>query len=221
MSFKIKDCALVAIATDYRAQNLSELRSCLIDVPPASIYYHFWGGLLRPRFDDPEYNNDFSVWAYRSLHDVVLAERLAIVDPTEFSSLESLRADLVEIIEDRLDESGWIGWAPAQTAFHFLRSQIVVFDTHRRVESPQELLKVLPSLSGASIFYHFTELIKNSPAEEFGVAGLRGCWFCGGARTIRGGRRRRCGDSTPSAGGSPEGYPAGPRQFDPDGRWSG
>ncbi len=163
MSFKIKDCALVAIATDFRAQNLSELRNCLLDVPPSSIYYHFWGGLLRPRFDDPEYNNDFSVWAYRSMHDLVLAERLAIVDPTEFSGLESLRADLVEIIEDRLDESGWIGWAPAQKPFHFLRSQIVVFDTHRRVETPRELLDVLPSLSGASIFYHFIDARRRMP----------------------------------------------------------
>ncbi|MFZ0429954.1 MAG: DUF5752 family protein [Acidobacteriota bacterium] len=163
MSFKIKDCALSAIATDFRAHNLSELRNCLVDVPPASVYYHFWGCLLRPRFDDPEYINDFAVWAYRALHDVVLAERLSIVDPTEFSDLELLRTELLEILEERLDESEWVGWAPAGSPFHFLRSQIVVFDTNRRVESPQELFAALPSLSGASVFYHFIDARRRNP----------------------------------------------------------
>jgi hypothetical protein len=56
--FLFKDCALIAIAIGERARNLRELRERLHDIDPNSIYYHFWGGLLRPRFDDPEYHQD-------------------------------------------------------------------------------------------------------------------------------------------------------------------
>ena len=48
--FIVKDCALIAIATGIRAQNLRELRDRLRDIDLNCVYYHFWGGLLRPRF---------------------------------------------------------------------------------------------------------------------------------------------------------------------------
>ena len=67
--FAIKDCALVSIATGRRAQNLRELRDNIVTIHPGSIYYHFWGVLLRPSFDDPEYNNDFAVWVRHALND--------------------------------------------------------------------------------------------------------------------------------------------------------
>jgi len=59
--FAVKDCALIAIATGERAHNLRELRDRLETTRPGCIYHHFWGGLLRPSFDDPEYQNDFAV----------------------------------------------------------------------------------------------------------------------------------------------------------------
>jgi len=65
--FAVKDCALAAISTGQRAQNLKELRERLIGIHPGAVYYHFWGGALRPRFDDPEYNNDFASWARHAL----------------------------------------------------------------------------------------------------------------------------------------------------------
>ncbi|MBN2762670.1 MAG: hypothetical protein JXR41_06240, partial [Bacteroidales bacterium] len=63
------DCALIAIATGEKAQNLRELGDKLRHIHPGCIHYHFWGNLLRPQFDDPEYQNDFAVWASHSLHD--------------------------------------------------------------------------------------------------------------------------------------------------------
>lgn len=56
--FFIKDCMLIALATSKRAQNLRELKDHLHDISQNSIYYHFWGGLLRARFDNPEYHNE-------------------------------------------------------------------------------------------------------------------------------------------------------------------
>jgi hypothetical protein len=55
---------------------------------PDLMYFHFWAGLLRPHFLDPEYPNDFGAWAYHSLHDKILAERLSIINPADFASLD-------------------------------------------------------------------------------------------------------------------------------------
>jgi len=117
--FAVKDCALLTISQGERAQNLRELRDRIRSVHPGSIYHHFWGGLLRPVFDDPEYRNDFAVWASRGLHDIRLAERLAIVDPTSFAILEDLRQELLEVVEERLEESEFVPWPKPTSSFFF------------------------------------------------------------------------------------------------------
>jgi hypothetical protein len=155
--FAVKDCALIAIATGERAHNLRELRDRLETTRPGCIYHHFWGGLLRPSFDDPEYQNDFAVWAYHGLHDRFLAERLALIDPTELADMEELRRELIEIIEERLDENELVPWASAHQQFHFIRSQIIVFDTRIRISEPEELKGHIPQLTVGSIFYHFVD----------------------------------------------------------------
>lgn len=155
--FDIKDCALAAIATGQKAQNLKELRDIIRSVVPGSIYYHFWGGLLRPRFDEPEYNNDFASWVRHSLHDKSLAERLSMIHPTEFPDLEDLRRELLDTIEERLDTSDYFLWSEPDRQFHFITSQIVVFDTHKVISEPRELVAVMPSMTASSIFYHFID----------------------------------------------------------------
>jgi len=161
--FVIKDCTLAAIATGRRAQNLRELRDGLLTVHPGSIYYHFWGGLLRPSFDDPEYNNDFASWVRHRLHDARLAERLGVIDPADFGHMEELRQELIDVIEQRLDESEFLSWAPRDHQFHFIRAQTVVFDTHRRLEHPRELAATVPGLSVGSIYYHVIDARRREP----------------------------------------------------------
>ncbi len=133
------------------------MRDRLETTRPGCIYHHFWGGLLRPSFDDPEYQNDFAVWAYHGLHDRFLAERLALVDPTDFDDLEDLRRELIEIIEERLDENELVSWTAAHQQFQFIRSQIVVFDTGIRISEPEELKELIPQLTVGSVFYHFVD----------------------------------------------------------------
>ena len=45
----------------------------------------------------------------------------------------------------------------------FLTSQIVVFDTKKRVNTPKELLKILPHISSSSIFYHVIDARRRTP----------------------------------------------------------
>jgi len=155
--FEIKDCALAAIATGQKAQNLRELRNNLDSVVPGSIVYHFWAGKLRPRFDDPEFNNDFASWARHALHDKILAERLGMIDPTSFDRFEDMKQELLDIIEERLDESEHVPWATGDQQFYFITSQIVVFSSRRTIVEPVELVSVVPEMTSSSIFYHFID----------------------------------------------------------------
>lgn len=155
--FAIRDCALVALATGKKARLLQEFRSELAGIDAATIYYHFWGGLLQPRFEEREYNNDFAGWVRHGIHDAVLAERLAALDPTGFTDLEALRQEIIELIDVRLDEVEHLFWVRASEQFEFICSQIVVFDTEKQLTHPVELATAIPTLSTSSIFYHFID----------------------------------------------------------------
>lgn len=155
--FAVMDCALASLAVGRRAQSLRELKTQIQEVPPDSLYHHFWGTLLRPRFSDREYNNDFASWARHSLHDNRLAERLAVIDPTDYPDLEGLRAELVDVIDERLDESETVPSARVDQMFYFLRSIVVVFDTYVRIEHPRDLGAAVAGMSTGSVFYHFID----------------------------------------------------------------
>ena len=150
--FYCKDCALSAIAIGEKAQNLQELYNKLSSVHPGSVYYHFWGGRLRPHYEIREYHNDYAMWAYHSLRDQTLAERLAVIDPIEFDDLELLRGEVLSTIETRLDEIEQIPWTPKVPYFHFVRSTIVVFDTNYCIAHPRDLVQILPKLASEEPF---------------------------------------------------------------------
>jgi hypothetical protein len=118
---------------------------------------------LRPRFDEPEYNNDFAEWVHHAFQDDILAERLSVIDPDRFVNLEALRQELLEVIEHRLDVIETLAWSKPDMQFHFVRSQIVVFDTHDTIDDPTQLLEVISKMSVGSIFYHFIDARRRSP----------------------------------------------------------
>lgn len=160
--FVLKDCTLIAIATGQRAITLPELYNRLGVITSESLYFHFWGGLLQPRFEEREYNNDFASWIRHELHDLKLAEQLSVIDPTEFPDLEDMRQRILEYIEERLVESEYLQWTRASQPFEFIRSQIVIFNTQKTLSRPEELTDIVPKLSPSSIFYHYIDSRRRS-----------------------------------------------------------
>lgn len=156
-SFVVKNCSLASIATGDKANSLIELRDKLFSVEEGCIYFHFWGGRMKPQHVHSQYHNDFASWVFHRLHDATLAEKLSIIDPTNFDSLEDLRHDLIETIEQRLDEEEFVRWTKREDAFYFVQSLIVVFDSTIVIPHPDELVNILPQLPPSSIFYHFIE----------------------------------------------------------------
>lgn len=155
--FHVKDCALAAIATGSRAQSLGEFRDRIKTIPAESIYYHFWRQSIETSLVPGSFYNDFSHWAHYQLHDDILAERIALIDPSEYVDLEKLRSDILDIIENRLDERDGAALCSYADSFHFIRSKIVVFNTPYKIEHPKDLAKTIPIVSRSSIFYHFID----------------------------------------------------------------
>lgn len=162
-AFQVKDCVLITVATGVNAFTLKELRDGLKRVGEQSVFHHFWGGLLEPRFEEREYNNDFASWVRHSAHEAALAEQLAMVDPTTAADLEDLRGQVIDLIDNHLDSSDYLAWVRASSRFDFLRSQIVVFETDAHARSPRELIGLIPGLSDGSIFYHLIDARRRSP----------------------------------------------------------
>ncbi|HET9481665.1 MAG TPA: DUF5752 family protein [Candidatus Polarisedimenticolia bacterium] len=161
--FEVKDCALITLALGRTAQNLLELRERITAVPAESLYHHIYHTLLRPTFDDPEFRNDFALWARRELHDHHLAEQLGVIDPADFEDLESLRQGLLDVIEGRLAEIDHVPFASPGGEFQFMRSQVVVFSDGRRASTPGELAELIPRLEAGCIFFHFIEARRRPP----------------------------------------------------------
>lgn len=162
-AFEIRDCAVISLATGHRVLTLMELRDRLADIGSDSIYCHFWGRLLQASFEHREFNNDFAAWARHELHDHVLAERLAVLDPSEVPDPEALRTALLEVLDDRIDEDPYMARRLATREFHFLSAQVVTFETGRLAHRPEELARIAPELSVGSVFYHFVEARRRHP----------------------------------------------------------
>lgn len=155
--FELMDCAIITLATGKRAINLRELRENIASIEESSMNYHFFDNLLRPSFDDPEFRNDFALWAKHSLHDGKLAEKLGMINPIMFENMGEVRTNLLDVIDDHLSERAHIPFARQDQEFHFLKSKMVIFDAGRRFGSAEELGAFVPNMGTGSIFYHFIE----------------------------------------------------------------
>lgn len=155
--FSVRDCSLISLSTGIVARTLNEFQLHLKHVPESSIYHHFWGNRLQPKFDEPEYQNDLAGWVRHAVHDIRLAEQLAMVDPTKHATLEDLRKELLFIIDQHLSGDGATAWIPARMPFFFTRSNIVIFDTQVRLNTTQELPEAVSEFSASSVFFHFID----------------------------------------------------------------
>ncbi|MEW6218363.1 MAG: DUF5752 family protein [Thermodesulfobacteriota bacterium] len=163
--FVIRDCALLIRMSGLPAAvNLRELRERLAVASPAVLYHHFCETPLVPSFDNPDYRNDFAVWAKFHLGDRVLAERLGTIDPYAYPDLEALREQVVELLDQRLSEVFVVPQAPVGSELFFMEATTVVFDTGRRVARPEELCRAVERMTTSSVYYHFLEARRRTRA---------------------------------------------------------
>ena len=154
-AFKVMDCALIAIATGEKAQNLRELRDMLkLSIPGVFIITSgevFFILILMIR----NFKTILQCGPHDNLHDSKVSEQLSIIDPNLFKDIEDLRQEVVEIIEERLSESEHVPWVKTGQEFHFIRSQIVIFDTGISYSDPEDFLDIIPKMSSGEHVFSF------------------------------------------------------------------
>ncbi len=140
-----------------RAENERQLAELIEQVPLDSIYYHTHGFLLRHKFVAGLYPNDFATWVAAHVGDRALGERLAMVDPAEFPDLQTLREELVAVIDDHLRSLSIVPGTILGDPFEFLQSRIVEIPTGVQARTLPEFRHALLEVDVSAIYHHLVE----------------------------------------------------------------
>jgi len=155
--FAFAGCIELRQTLDVHALDVRELLRCLAEVPADSIFFHTFGYFLRHRPFTTAYGNDFGRWAALEIGDRALAERLAVVDPFAFPTVEGLREHLVTIVQDHLRGREAEGRVEFDRAFHFQRSHIVEVPLGITATTLAEFRTGLASADESAIYLHTVE----------------------------------------------------------------
>ena len=156
-SFQFVGCIELRQSVDRRALDERELMDRLEEVPAGSVFYHTHGYFLRHRPLTTAYGNDFATWVAVQVRDQALAERLAVVNPFDFASLEELREELVSIIDDYLTHRSSVPRVEFGEAFFFQQSHIVEVELGPPVTTLPEFRAGLAEVDASAIYVHLVE----------------------------------------------------------------
>jgi len=137
-----------------RARDERELMEALEQVPAESIYYHTDSVFLRRASGATVYANDFANWVGAQIGDHVLAERLGMVDPFQFGTLEDLREELVSIVAEHIADLSPVPRVVFGEPFFFVRSHLVEVPTGLEVRTLAEFRRAAAEVDMSAIYLH-------------------------------------------------------------------
>jgi hypothetical protein len=143
---------LVRIGTQ-TAQTLRELDQGLRACPDDSIFYHTFQSLEAHHYTS--FSNDFAQWALTACNEPALAERLAVIDLREVVSLSDLRASLVDIVAQHLQENSRAGDHRSFETFYFCQACQITVPFGPPVFTLEDLAAGIRLLGHQSLHYHF------------------------------------------------------------------
>jgi hypothetical protein len=155
--FQFTGCSELHEILGKTAEDERRLVELIEEVPLDSIYFHTHSYFLRHSYVDRVYPNDFAQWVAMEVRDLVLGERLAVVDPFAFSNLESLREELLSIIDDHLSRMPIVPRVIYGTPFHFSQSRILKVPTGLQVGTLRAFRHALAEVEVSAIYYHVFE----------------------------------------------------------------
>ncbi len=155
--FVFTGCVEVRQALQRTAIDERELMDRLEEVPAGSIFYHTHGYFLRHRPITTAYGNDFAAWVAVQVRDQALSERLAVVNPFEFPSLEALREELVTVVHDHLRRLRAVPRVEVGESFHFQQSYIVEVELGPPATTLAEFRDGLATVDASAIYFHMVE----------------------------------------------------------------
>jgi len=156
-SFALFDCGLMRCASGRVCTNLRELLEALRTVPDAVLEHHMMRCALEDYFELNEFPNDFARWCWFALGDQALGEAVGLVDPYRYPTIAALRADLVNLVEDRLWKLDRVPWSRPGWELYLVESRLVTCDTGERIPTLGALVEAVARMPLASLFYHVHE----------------------------------------------------------------
>lgn len=152
--FAFVGCIELREILGHRARDERELMEELERVPVGSVYYHTHGVFLRHPQLTRAYPNDFANWVAAHIRDQVLAERLSVVDPFQFSGLEELREELISILEDHVSALQPVPRVVFGEPFFFVQSHLLQVSTGFAARTLDEFRRVLAVVDASTIYFH-------------------------------------------------------------------
>jgi len=145
--------------TGLRAANLSQLLEFIKEVPGSCIYHHTHRFLQIHQYLSPEPPNDFAYWVISVLGENELGERLASIDTIQFSTIRSLREEIVKTIEVYMEDNvrAKNKFAREGEEFHFMKSVSFVLPTDYVVTDLKEFVEILKKITIDSVYFHVFE----------------------------------------------------------------
>ena len=155
--FVFTGCVEVRQALQRTASDERELMDRLEEVPAGSIFYHTNGYFLRHRPITTAYGNDFAAWVAVQVRDQALSERLAVINPFEFASIEALREELITVVHDHLRPLRTVPRVETGEPFHFQQSYIVEVELGPPTTTLAEFRDGLATVDASAIYFHMVE----------------------------------------------------------------
>lgn len=147
------------VLTGLNASNIEELLRLIKRVPGSSIYYHTHHFLQQHQYLSPEPPNDFAHWIDSALNEEVLAEKIASIDTIKYTTIRSLRNEIVKIIEDYIEKNpkSKLRFASPGKMFHFIKSISFIMPTPYIAKDLRDFLEIIKNISLDSIYFHMFE----------------------------------------------------------------
>lgn len=164
--FEFVECLELREMLGRAAWDERELLAGIEDVPADSLRYHTRSYFLRSHYLPAPYPNDFATWAAIQVRDRVLGERLAVVDPFDFSDIELLRAELSTIVDSHLASLPAVPRVDYGEPFHFMRSALIEVPTGVTMSTLREFRDALARVDASAIYYHFYESARRRPEAD-------------------------------------------------------
>lgn len=169
--FQFVACSELIQILGLRADDERELAEILEKVSLDCVHYHTHGHFLRHGFVGAPYPNDFATWAAIQVRDRVLGERLGVVSPLDFSSLEELREEILTIIDDHLGHLNIVPRVIFGDPFDFMQSRIIEAPTGEIADSLETFRAGLARIQPSALYFHTIEASRRlgRPDTDFAV----------------------------------------------------
>jgi hypothetical protein len=155
--FSFMGCLEMKEMLGRRARDEQELLVNLEEAPAECIYFHTYSYFLRHSYLKGPYPNDFATWVADEIGDSVLGERLGILNPFAFDSVEALRNELITIIDDHLLALQVVPRVVHGEPFEFMSSRIIEIPTGIEVENLPDFISALKEVETSVIYFHVFE----------------------------------------------------------------